>query len=113
MSTGFTYGQELSERGWESAHEILELAVRDFNTRGPVNFDIEIEMIGDETTAVDGSSRLYEIQGVDRDYDNTVEVRMMDDEGLKLDSYSPCDDVFHEYGESLGRVMTTSPADWP
>lgn len=113
MSTGFTYGQEMSERGWGSAHEILELAVRDFNTRSPVDFDIEIELIGDETTAVEGSSRLYEIQGVETDYDTTVEVKMVDDEGLKLDSYSPCDDVFHEYGESVGRVMTISPADWP
>lgn len=115
MSTGFTYGQELAEKGWESAHEILELAVIDFNNRSPVDFDVEIELIGDEETAVDGESRLYELQGVDTDYDNTVEVKMMDevDEGLKLDSYSPCDDVFHEYGESLGRVMSTSPADWP
>lgn len=113
MATGYTYGQELSESGWEKAHEILGLAVRDFNNRGPVDFDINLEMIGDETTAVDGESRLYEIEGVGEDYENTIEVEMVEDEGLKLDSYSPCDRVFHEYGESLGRVMTTSPADWP
>ena len=113
MATGFTYGQALSQKGWEKAHEILELAVQDFNTRDPVDYEIELELIGDETTAVNGESRLYEINGVETDYENTIEVQMVSDEGLKVDSYSICDRTFHEYGESLGRVMTTSPADWP
>lgn len=111
MSTGFTYGQKLGEKGWETADEIVRFAERDFNARGIVDFDVDVEIIGDETTAVDGDSRLYEIKGVDREYSNTVGVSMVGDEGLKLDSYSPCDEVFHGYGESLGRVISTSPVD--
>lgn len=112
MSTGFTYGQKLDYSGWEAVDEVLNLAERDFNARDPVGFRINIELIGDETTSEE-NSRLYEIQGVEENYDNTIEVSSLGGECLKFDSYSPCDAVFHEYGESIGRVMRTSPRDWP
>jgi hypothetical protein len=83
------YGKQLSENRWGRAHEILELAVKDFNTREPLDFDTELELIGCQTTAVDGESCLYET-GVDAEYDNTVEVEMMKVECLKLNPYSPC-----------------------
>lgn len=101
-----TYGQKLERGGWETVDEILRLAEQDFNERDPVGFEIDLELIGDESTAVEGDSRLYEIQGVYEDYDNTVEVSRVGDDKLKISSYSLCDNVFHEYGKSLGSVMS-------
>lgn len=112
MSTGFTYGQQLDYSDWEEVDRILNLAERDFNARDPAGFQINLELVADETTS-EGDTRLYEIQGVEEDYDNTMEVSRLGGECLKFDSYSPFDKVFHEYGESIGRVMRTSPRDWP
>jgi hypothetical protein len=83
------YGKQLSENRWDKAHQILELAARYFNTREHVDLETELEVIGCQTTAVDGESCLYET-GLDAEYDNTMEVEMMKVECLKLKPYLPC-----------------------